>query len=186
FQIGANGIDSMSIFVLAIAIFVANFIIAAISSLNGDIGIEHGLSFAAYLRAPFGIVGVHFPAVTRGIVATIWFGVLTYLGATAINYIVNSLIGFDSWFFWYVVFAAVQIINTALGIKAVDRMAIIAAPIIILISIWILFDMIGLANDKGIDLSNYAGTSQSTSWLLIMITNMGFWAAVAIDIPNLT
>src|SRR5688572_8734426 len=86
FQLGETGIESMSLWALAAAIFVANFLIAVISSLSGDIGIEHGLSFAAYMRAPFGVVGVHIPAVTRGIVASIWFGVQTYLGATAINY----------------------------------------------------------------------------------------------------
>ena len=186
FQIGASGIDSMSILVLACAIFVANLIIAIISSLSGDIGIEHGLSFAAYLRAPFGTAGVHIPAVIRGIVASIWFGVLTYLGATAINYIFNSLTGFDSWFFWYVAFAAVQIINTAFGIKAIDRLAVIAAPIIIIISIWILVDVIGKATDKGVDLLSYSGTSHTTTWFLVMIGNMGFWCALAIDIPNLT
>lgn len=186
FQIGANGIDSMSLLTVALAIFFANLIIALVSSLSGDIGIEHGLSFAAYLRAPFGTVGVHLPAITRGIVASIWFGVLTYLGAMAINYIVASFTGFDSWFTWYVIFALVQILNTALGIKAIDRMAVIAAPIIILISIWIFFDMVDLTSGKGIDLLNYQGTANSTNWLLIMIANMGFWAAVAIDIPNIT
>ncbi|HLQ73997.1 MAG TPA: NCS1 family transporter [Bacillota bacterium] len=186
FQIGANGIDSMSLFTVAIAIFVANLIIAIVSSLSGDIGIEHGLSFAGYLRAPFGIIGVHLPAVTRGIVASIWFGILTYLGAIAINYIVSALTGFDSWLTWYFIFAAVQIINTALGIKAVDRLAVIAAPIIMVIALWIFFDMVSLSGDKGIDLLSYSGSTNSTNWLLIMIANMGFWAAVAIDIPNIT
>src|SRR5699024_165272 len=186
FQIGANGIDSMSLFTVAIAIFVANLIIAIVSSLSGDIGIEHGLSFAGYLRAPFGIIGVHLPAVTRGIVASIWFGILTYLGAIAINYIVSALTGFDSWLTWYFIFAAVQIINTALGIKAVDRLAVIAAPIIMVISLWIFFYMISLSGDKRIDLLSYSDSTNSTNWLLIMIDNMGFWAAVAIDIPNIT
>ena len=186
FQIGANGIESMSIWEVALAIFIANLIIAVIGSLSGDIGIEHGLSFAAYFRAPFGTIGVHFPAVTRGIVAAIWFGIQTYLGALAINYLVNSLTGFDSWFTWYVVFAIVQIINTAYGIKAVDRFAVIAAPSIILISIWILFQMMGLAEDKGLDLATYHGTEATSTWLSIMIVNMGFWSALAVDIPNLT
>lgn len=186
FQIGANGIESMSIWEVGLAIFVANLIIAVIGSLSGDIGIEHGLSFAAYLRAPFGTIGVHLPAVTRGIVAAIWFGIQTYLGALAINYLVNSLTGFDSWFTWYVVFAIVQIINTAYGIKAVDRFAVVAAPSIILISIWILFRMMGLAEDKGLDLATYHGAEATSTWLSIMIVNMGFWSALAVDIPNLT
>ncbi len=186
FLIGGNGIDSMSIWEVATAIFIANLIIAVIGSLSGDIGVEHGLSFAAYMRAPFGTIGVHIPAVSRGIVAAIWFGIQTYLGAVAINYLVNSMTGFDSWMFWYIVFAAVQIINTALGIKAIDRFAIIAAPSIILISIWIFMRMNGMAVDKGIDIATYSGTNTTTTWMFVMIANMGFWSALAIDIPNIT
>jgi len=186
FQIGANGIDSMSLWALAAAIFLANFLIAVVGSLSGDIGIEHGLSFAAYLRAPFGTIGVHIPAVSRGIVASIWFGIQTYLGATAINYMIYEISGFDSWFTWYVVFSIVQIINTILGIKAIDRFAVIAAPSIILISIWIYMKMVGLASSQGLNIYTYIGTEQTTTWLLVMIGNMGFWSALAIDIPNIT
>lgn len=186
FQIGANGISSMSLWGVAGAILMANLVIAVVGSLSGDIGVEHGLSFAAYLRAPFGTVGVHIPAVSRGIIASIWFGIQTYLGATAINYMVNSLTGFDSWFVWYVLFAAVQIINTALGIKAIDRFAVIAAPSIILISIWIFAKMTGLAAEQGTNVFTYVGTENTTTWFLVMVANMGFWSALAVDIPNIT
>lgn len=186
FLIGGNGIDSMTLWEVGTAIFIANLIIAVIGSLSGDIGIEHGLSFAAYMRAPFGTAGVHIPAVSRGIVASIWFGIQTYLGAIAINALVNSITGFDSWFTWYIIFSIVQIINTAMGIKAIDRFAIIAAPSIILISIWIFMKMSGMAADKGIDIATYEGTKHTTTWLFVMIANMGFWSALAIDIPNIT
>ncbi|UED81570.1 NCS1 family transporter [Lysinibacillus sp. CD3-6] len=186
FQIGANGIESMTLWQLAGAIFVANVLIAIVASLTGDIGIEHGLSFAAYLRAPFGTVGVHIPSLIRGIVACIWFGIQTYLGATAINYIVADLTGFDSWFVWYVVFAAVQIANTAIGIKAIDRFAVIAAPSIILISIWIFVKISSIATEEGLNIFTYEGSTAETTWLLIMAANMGFWSLLAVDIPNIT
>lgn len=186
FMIGGNGIDSMSIWGVASAILIANLVIAVIGSLSGDIGIEHGLSFAAYMRAPFGIVGVHLPAVSRGIVAAIWFGIQTYLGAMAISALVAKMTGFDSWFLWYAIFAAVQIANTAMGIKAIDRFAVVAAPSIIVISFWILFKMTGMAEAKGIDILNYTGSNNTTSWFLVMVANMGFWSALAVDIPNIT
>jgi nucleobase:cation symporter-1, NCS1 family len=186
FQIGANGIESMSLWKLAGAIFIANVLIAIVASLTGDIGVEHGLSFSAYLRAPFGIAGVHFPSLSKGIVASVWFGIQTYLGATAINYIFASMTGWDSWLFWYFAFAGVQIANTALGIKAVDRFAVIAAPSIIIVSFWIFFQINGIAKDSNIDILTYEGTSSQTTWLLIMAANMGFWSLLAVDIPNLT
>lgn len=186
FQIGANGIESMSLWEVAGAIFVANLLIAIVASLTGDIGVEHGLSFSAYLRAPFGTLGVQFPSLSKGIVASVWFGIQTYLGATAINYIITSITGFDNWFVWYVVFAAIQIINTVFGIKAVDRLAVIAAPSIILISIYIFFQINGIAKESNIDIFSYEGSLNETTWIFIMAANMGFWSLLAVDIPNLT
>ena len=69
FSFGASGIEGMSIWGVASATLFANILIAVVGSLTGDIGVEHGLSFATYLRAPFGITGVHLPAIARGIVA---------------------------------------------------------------------------------------------------------------------
>lgn len=186
FQIGANGIESMTLWQVAGAIFIANLLIAIVASLTGDIGIEHGLSFSAYLRAPFGTLGVQFPSLSKGVVACIWFGIQTYLGATAINYIIASITGFDNWFVWYLVFAAVQVIQTAFGIKAVDRLAVIAAPCIILISIWIFFQINGIAKETNLNIFTYEGIKNDTTWMLIMAANMGFWSLLAVDIPNLT
>jgi len=80
FSFGASGIDGMGIWGVVTATLVANLLIAVIASLMGDIGVEHGLSFATYLRAPFGIAGVHLPAIARGVVAACWFGINTYIG----------------------------------------------------------------------------------------------------------
>ena len=98
FQYGANGVGAG--YTIPTVLAIVWFATAALSILmtaTADIGTEHGLSFAVYLRAPFGTVGTHLPAVSRGIVAACWFGIQTYLGALAINGIVDFLTGFDCW-----------------------------------------------------------------------------------------
>lgn len=89
--------------------------------LTADIGTEHGLSFAVYLRAPFGIRGTRLPAISRGLVAAMWSGIQTYLGALALNGIGSPFLGFDNWFVWYAAFGIVQVVNTASGIMAADH-----------------------------------------------------------------
>lgn len=187
FSFGASGIDGMNIWGVASATFVANLIIAFVGSLTGDIGVEHGLSFATYLRAPFGINGVHLPAVARGVVASCWFGINTYIGSTAINYFTLALFGIDNWFLWFIVFAVVQIVNTMLGIKAIDKFASLAAPCIILITCWMFFKIKNIAALNNIDIFGYKPPNPSpTCWLVTMCANMGMWAALAADIPNMT
>lgn len=172
---------------MASATLFANILIAVVGSLTGDIGVEHGLSFATYLRAPFGISGVHLPAIARGIVAACWFGINTYIGSTAINYFTLALFGIDNWFLWFLIFAAVQIVNTMLGIKAIDKFSSFAAPCIILITCWMFYKVHAIAVLNNITILGYAPPSPSSScWLITMCANTGMWAALAADIPNMT
>lgn len=187
FSFGASGIDGMNIWGVATATLVANLIIAIVGSLTGDIGVEHGLSFATYLRAPFGAAGVHLPAVARGIVASCWFGINTYIGSTAINYFTLNLFGIDNWFLWFLIFAALQIVNTMLGIKAIDKFASFAAPCIILITCWMFYKVHNIAALNNIDILGYKPPHPTAScWMITMCANIGMWAALAADIPNMT
>lgn len=187
FSFGASGIDGMSIWGVATATLVANIIIAIVGSLTGDIGVEHGLSFATYLRAPFGVLGVHLPAIARGIVASCWFGINTYIGAIAINYFTLNLFGIDNWFVWFIIFAVLQIINTMLGIKAIDKFASFAAPCIIIITCWMFYKVNNIAAINDIAILGYKPPHPTAScWMITMCANIGMWAALAADIPNMT
>ena len=185
FQLGAAGVESMPLWKVVTIILLANVTLAVLMTLTADIGTEHGLSFAVYLRAPFGTFGTHLPAVFRGIIAAIWFGIQTYLGALAINGIVEYLTGFANWPLWYALFAVVQVVNTAYGIKAVERLADIAAPAIIVISIWMYYVLDDVARAKGLNIWTFAGTKGATV-LTLFLANVAFWSTLAIDIPNIT
>lgn len=185
FQLGANGVAGLPLWQVLATIFLANAALAVVMTLTADIGTEHGLSFAVYLRAPFGTRGTHLPAVSRGIVAAIWFGIQTYLGALAINGIVAYFTGLDAWFLWYVVFGVVQVVNTAMGIRAVERLASIAAPAIIAVSIWMYYTLEGVASASGTNIWTFAGDGSIAPFTLF-VANMAFWSALAVDIPNLT
>jgi len=186
YSLGATGVGGgVPLATVILTIFLANLAIGAFMILTADIGTEHGLSFAVYLRAPFGVHGTHLPSVSRGVVAAMWFGIQTYLGALALNGIGEYFLGFDSWVFWYFAFAVVQVANTAVGIKAVERLAAVAAPAIIAISIWMYFTLEELAALEGINIWNFRATGEM-SLLVLFVANMGFWATMAIDIPNLT
>ncbi|WP_368661451.1 NCS1 family transporter [Paracoccus sp. (in: a-proteobacteria)] len=186
YSLGATGIEGgFGLWTVILTIAAANLAIGLIMLLTADIGTEHGLSFAVYLRAPFGTRGTHLPSVSRGIVAAMWFGIQTYLGALALNGIGEYFFGFSNWFVWYVLFAIVQVANTALGIKSVERLASLAAPAIIAISVWMYFTLEGVAHTQGINIWTFRAQGEM-SLLVLFIANMAFWSTLAIDIPNLT
>lgn len=96
FAIGGGGIVHLSLPMVLLATIIGSVVIGILMSLIGDIGVEHGLSFPVYMRAPFGTIGTHIPSVVRGITASCWFGINTYFGASAINGILNLLLALIS------------------------------------------------------------------------------------------
>src|SRR5690606_32614393 len=191
FAIGGDGIQHLPLGWVIVATIVGSVLIGIFMTLSGDIGVEHGISFPVYMRAPFGTFGTHIPSVVRGVTASCWFGINTYFGATAMNAILNILVGFDNWFICFLLFAAAQLVNTALGMKAIERFADLAAPVILLISFWMLISLSGKAADQGRDVWTWVenpatGTAAITAFMVVVMANMGFWATLAADMPSLS
>ncbi|WP_273835435.1 NCS1 family transporter [Guptibacillus sedimenti] len=191
FAIGGAGVQSLSLSWVVVATIIGTIGIGLFITVIGDIGIEHGLSFPVYMRAPFGTIGTHIPSIVRGLAASFWFGINTYFGATAMNAILNVLFGFDNWFVCFLIFATVQLVNTALGIKAVERFADLAAPVIIIISVWMYASLSEQAISQGREVwawieSPVTGGAAVTAFLVVIFSNMGFWATISADIPSIS
>ncbi|MDM8100228.1 NCS1 family transporter [Oceanobacillus oncorhynchi] len=192
FDIGASGIQGISLPWVVLATLIGCIAIGAFITIIGDIGVEHGISFPVYMRAPFGTVGTHIPSLTRAVTASFWFGINTYFGATAINAILHTMFaGFDNWLLCYLVFALVQLINTASGIKWVERFADVAAPIIIVMSLIIYQTLNADIQAQGADVwawvaSPVTGGAAFTAFMVVLFANMGFWATLGCDIPTIS
>ncbi|GAE37009.1 NCS1 family transporter [Halalkalibacter akibai] len=191
FAIGGAGVVSLPLGWVVLATLIGTITLGVLMTLTGDIGVEHGLSFPVYMRAPFGTVGTHIPSILRGFVAACWFGVNTFFGSTAMNGILNVLFGFDNWFICFFIFATLQVINTSLGIKAIERFADLAAPIIILISIWMYTTLSQEALQQGREVWSWVenpatGMTAVTAFVVVIMSNMGFWGTLAADMPSLS
>jgi NCS1 family nucleobase:cation symporter-1 len=191
FAIGGSGVQNLSLGWVVLATIIGSVAIGLFMTMTGDIGVEHGLSFPVYLRAPFGTIGTHIPSVIRGFVASCWFGINTYFGSTAMNGILFVLFGFDNWFVCFLIFATLQILNTSLGIKAVERFADLAAPVIIIISGWMYVTLSDKALAEGRDVwawieSPVTGGAAITAFIVVIMSNMGFWGTLAADMPSIS
>lgn len=191
FAIGGAGVQAMPLPWVLLASFVGCLVIGFLITLIADIGIEHGISFPVYLRAPFGTLGTHFPSLLRGIAASIWFGINSYFGAAAINGILNILTGFDNWFICLLLFVTAQVINTSIGIKAIEKFANLAAPTIILISIWMYYTLADRASAAGKSVwawmeNPVSGAALFAAFLTVVLGNMGYWSTLCADISSIS
>lgn len=135
FIAGAQVYPALSPFQIVLSVILGNLAVWVLLVLTGDIGVKHGIPFAVYVRAPFGYLGAHIPALVRALPAVFWFGFQTWLGATALNIILETLTGYSNLILIIIAFGIFQIINTALGINAIARFDWVAAPILILTGI---------------------------------------------------
>lgn len=181
FSVGGEAVYEVNLQQTIIASFLGCMLLGIVITLVGDVGMEHGIAFPTYCRAVLGDKGLWILNVIRIIFGIIWFGIQTYYGALAINVIVAEFVGFDNWMIWFIVFAAVQVINTAMGFKSMERFANFAAPAIILIGIFMAYRLFGVSSSEGIQvwsrvLESDASQGLPQGFLVVMILNMCFWA----------
>ena len=139
FIVGAQLYPALSPLMIALTAIIGNIVVWILLVLTGDIGMKYGVPFAVYARAPFGYLGAHIPALVRGLPAIFWFGFQTWLGAQALNIIMETLTGYSNLLLLIAVFGLFQILNTALGIEAIERFDWIAAPVLLVTGVVMLF-----------------------------------------------
>jgi len=135
FVAGAQVYPQLSPLMIITTVLVGNIVVWALLVLTGDIGIKHGVPFAVYIRAPFGYLGAHIPALVRALPAVFWFGFQTWLGAQAIDVIMQTITGYSNLWLIIILFGIFQIWNTVLGVEAIAKFDWVATPVLIVTGI---------------------------------------------------
>lgn len=132
FSLGAqyyNGGKGLSPWTLVFVMLIGYGIVTLLTSMVGDIGTKYGIPFAVYIRAPFGYKGANIAGLVRAIPGLYWFGFLTWIGAGALNKTMGIMFpGFDNLTIMIILFAAIQILNTMYGLKAMAKFGWVAIP----------------------------------------------------------
>ncbi len=116
----------------AVAMLIGITIIAIALSLNGEPGHKYGIPFIVQARSVFGFSGSKLPGFIRAVPAIFWYGVQSWIGASAVNSISIKLIGIDNIVLYFVLFQILQIALSALGFKGIKWLENIGSVFIIL------------------------------------------------------
>lgn len=183
FALGASLAEAMPTGQAMLAILTGNLVMIVVLVLIGDIGIEHGINFAGYLRVPFGLRGSYLPLALRGLAGIAWFGIQTYLGATAIEEVSSEYFGFSAMPVWYIAFGAIQIAIVAAGLGVIKKVVNVAAPALALLSGWLLYVMFSEGSIEQF-LNNPVENPQP--FVVAVVSNLSYWSTVAINLPDFT
>ncbi|MBP1932197.1 cytosine permease [Ammoniphilus resinae] len=184
FIMGAQLYPALSPFSIVLTAALGNVLVWILLVLTGDIGLKHGIPYSVYVRAPFGYLGAHIPGLIRALPAIFWFGFQTWLGALAINEITKLLFGFDSLTLIIIIFGIFQIINTAMGINAIEKFDWVATPVLILTGLYIEYFLITKYN---LTFSSFLVAGEGGfSFITAMAIMAGAQITMAVNISDIT
>lgn len=185
FILGAQLYPALSPVSILMACILGNLVVAVLLTLMGDIGIKYGIPYAVYIRACFGYLGTHIPALIRALPAIFWFGFQTWMGAAALNVIMEMLTGYSNLTLLIILFGIVQIINTAMGIDAIAKFEWIASPSILIIGVVLLYMVMethNLSIGKLLEIEGQGGVSFGFA----VVAQMGTYITMALNASDFT
>ncbi|KAM0801087.1 permease for cytosine/purines, uracil, thiamine, allantoin-domain-containing protein [Usnea florida] len=74
-----------------IAYLIGNILVMMACCGSGYIGSKYSINFPVFSRASFGLRGSYLPIVIRAVVAPIWYGIQAYVGALAVQAMIEAI-----------------------------------------------------------------------------------------------
>jgi NCS1 family nucleobase:cation symporter-1 len=204
--IGGLVVLGMSVWQALAVALAGNLVQTALIGLNGRVGAHFGLPFAVWARSAFGVYGANVAALARGAVAVGWFGIQSYLAATAINLLVTTVVpgwerlGHGSFLgmapsLWAVVvgYWLLNFLVVRNGMGTIRRFESWAGPAIFVVMAVLLAWVVTRAGGTGSLLHEHSARYPTTRDFLahgfvpaVSLYVAGSWAAMVLNIPDLT
>src|SRR5246500_4829555 len=176
-------------------VFLGNVLVLIPMLLNAHAGAQYGIPFPVFARASFGVLGANVPAVLRALVACGWFGIQTWIGGEAINAMLVALV--PAWghvaygpALCFVAFWLLNVLVILRGIETIRFLQGISAPFLLLIGLALLLWARSKAGGFGPMLatpSKFRSFGEFFRFFIPSLTGVvGFWATVALNIPDFT
>lgn len=185
-------------------IAVASLVLYAALALNGHAGAKYGVPFPVLIRSSFGIYGANIPALLRGFVAIMWFGIQAFAGSTAINILMLNIwggwkdIGGDwnllglhlSGLLSFIFFWGIHLLVLHHGMESIKKFEVWAGPLVYLVfggMVWWAVDIAGGLGPIYSQPGKFRTFSELIWPFLAGVTGIiGIWATLILNIPDFT
>jgi len=176
-------------------VFLGNVLVLIPMLLNAHAGARYGIPFPVFARASFGVLGANIAAILRALIACGWFGIQTWIGGEAIDAMVVALVPSWSKFHWgvaicFLTFWLLNALVIARGIETVRFLQGVSAPCLLILGLALLAWARTRAGGFGLMLSAPSKFQDFASFFRFFVPSLtgvvGFWATVALNIPDFT
>ena len=185
FVIGAQLYPGLSPGLILGACVLAHVLTVIVYTLTGDIGIRYGITYSVYIRACFGYFGTHIPGILRAGVGLFFFGLLTFLGAAALDIVVRMATGYSNMGLMITIFTACEMALAIFGLKAIARFNMISAPLLTAV---VLYLTVALFREHHLSIAGVLGAPSNYSIGLTYAAfgMAGAWSTLMLSIPDFT
>ncbi|XP_078427538.1 permease, cytosine/purines, uracil, thiamine, allantoin family protein [Wolffia australiana] len=184
-------------------VFLANVLLLAPLILTGAAGTKYGVPFPVLARAAFGVTGAHLPTLLRALVGCGWYGIETWIGGEAVFLLLPEPVKRSAWareelpwlgasaleFLCFMAFWAVQLGVVFRGVEGIRKLEKYSAPVLIALT----GALLGWAYAAGGGFGSVLAMTSKLSpaefaavFFPSLTANVGFWATLALNIPDFT
>lgn len=183
-------------------IMLGNLIVLAPILLNSHPGTKYGIPFPVFARAAYGVFGANLPALMRALVACGWFGINAWIGGTALNTFLVTLV--PAWATWggtiggyppglwisFLIFWGLNILIIYKGMEALRHFENWSAPFVLVMTVALLAWAVWAAQGLGPIMSQPGKFQTLAEFMPIFIPALtamiGFWATLSLNMPDFT
>ncbi|KIL44602.1 cytosine/purines uracil thiamine allantoin permease [Jeotgalibacillus soli] len=164
-------VGNLNIIQAALVTIISAFIIGIFFVVNSKPGMVHGIPFIVQARLPFGYHGARIVSLIRVIPAIFWYGIGSWIGASAINYVTQTIWGYSNIWLYFILFQVLQTIIGYFGIKSIKWFDSLLSVVVLGFLGYIVYQLISVGN-----------INMATSWNTAPDWGMPFFAAITASV----
>lgn len=159
---------------------ISSFILWIMFVLNSAPGIKYGIPFIVQARSSFGYKGARIASLIRVIPAVFWYGIGSWIGASAMVFITETIWGWGNIWVFFILFQVAQTAIAYFGIKSIKWFDSALSVVVLGFLIYILYQIIQLG---GLSLSENwtAGGSWGQPFFVAITASVGVLITASIN-----
>lgn len=158
---------SLNIFQAGLVAVISALIIWVFFGLNSKPGMIYGIPFIVQARSSFGYYGARIASLIRIIPAVFWYGIGSWIGASALEYVTTTIWGWGNVWVYFILFQVFQTLIAYFGIKSIKWFDSLLSVVILAFLFYIVYQLFNVGN---VNIQN--------SWNTAPDWGMPFFAAI--------
>ncbi|WNS76231.1 NCS1 family transporter [Bacillus sp. DTU_2020_1000418_1_SI_GHA_SEK_038] len=161
----------LNIFQAGVVTVISALFIGLLFVINSRPGIKYGIPFIVQARSSFGYNGARIASLIRVLPAVFWYGIGSWIGASAMEFVTQTIWGWGNIWVYFILFQVVQTFIAYFGMNTIKWFDSILSVVVLGFLIYITIQLI---NAGGLKIANTWNTSGS--W------GMPFFAAITASV----